>query len=161
MVFRGTVQNGEIVLDDPVTLPEGASVRVEFVSEPRPGHAAEFRGVVNRELDRLADLQPNWDAEGASRIDPSIIALARSFAAAVDPNLSDPPKVVPMAKGNLQFEWNDGGRTLELEFELPQTVHYLRWDTEEDVEDEGLIDVGDTERCEELIRWFREGVAHV
>jgi hypothetical protein len=157
MVLHGTIQNGVVVLDEPVELPEGAAVRVEVLADAE----ANFHRTVSAELDRVAGLQPNWDAQGARRIDATLIAAARSFAAELPFDRIDPPKVVPMAKGNLQFEWHDGERTLELEFEAPRTVHYLKWDSDESIEDEGFFEVGETERAEELIRWFLQGVAHV
>lgn len=33
MTYRGHVENGLVVLDDPVALPEGASVQVDLVDE--------------------------------------------------------------------------------------------------------------------------------
>ena len=33
MTFRGHIKNGCVVLDEPVTLPEGAAVRVALTSE--------------------------------------------------------------------------------------------------------------------------------
>ena len=33
MTYRGHVENGLVVLDDPVTLPNGASVQVDLVEE--------------------------------------------------------------------------------------------------------------------------------
>ena len=35
MVYRGHVENGVVVLDEPVLLPDGAKVRVEL-EEPEP-----------------------------------------------------------------------------------------------------------------------------
>jgi len=40
MIYRGHVQNGVVVFDDSVTLPEGAEVRVELES-PAPQTAAK------------------------------------------------------------------------------------------------------------------------
>jgi len=150
MVLYGTIQKGVVVLDEPVELPEGASVRVEVLADAE----ADFHGTVSGELDRLAGLKPNWDAQGACRIDATLIAAARAFGAELPSDLIVAPKVVPMAKGNLQFEWHDGERTLELEFEAPRTVHYLKWDPVESVEEEGFIEPTETEKAEELIRWF-------
>jgi hypothetical protein len=65
-----------------------------------------------------------------------------------------------MAKGNLQFEWHEGPRTLELEFENASTVHYLKWHPEEGLEDEGLFSLEEIDRALELIRWF-VGAANV
>jgi hypothetical protein len=78
-----------------------------------------------RELTRLAALKANWDAQGALPIDQTIIESARGFAEQLPDDVVPPPAVVPMAKGNLQFEWHDGPRSLELEFEDAQTIHYL------------------------------------
>jgi uncharacterized lipoprotein YbaY len=33
MAYRGHIENGKVVLDDPVALPEGASVQVDLVDE--------------------------------------------------------------------------------------------------------------------------------
>ena len=40
MTYRGHVENGVVVLDEPVKLPEGARVRVELAS-PQPATLAE------------------------------------------------------------------------------------------------------------------------
>jgi hypothetical protein len=34
MTYRGHVKNGQILLDEPVVLPEGAEVRIEVAQEP-------------------------------------------------------------------------------------------------------------------------------
>jgi hypothetical protein len=34
MVYQGTIQNGMVVFDNGVKLPEGATVRIELLSEP-------------------------------------------------------------------------------------------------------------------------------
>lgn len=129
--------------------------------EPAAYYAPEFRKVVNRELDRLASLEANWDAEGAEPIDLQIIQAARQLAEDLPENLVGPPAVVPMAAGNLQFEWNDGPRSLELEMETPATIHYLKWHPEENIEEEGFFDIDDINRVVLLIRWFTRSVANV
>ena len=52
MTYRGHVKNGQITLDDPVTLPEGAEVSVEFTTQ-------ELRGP-----DRSGEPPPQDVAEG-------------------------------------------------------------------------------------------------
>jgi hypothetical protein len=55
-------------------------------------------------LDRLATLKPNWDAEGARRLDRQLIAAARDFVSALPGRIKTHvvgPTVVPMRKGNL------------------------------------------------------------
>jgi len=41
MTYRGHVENGVIVLDEPAELPEGASVRVEIAEEQEGSTLAE------------------------------------------------------------------------------------------------------------------------
>jgi hypothetical protein len=124
-------------------------------------YAPEFDSRVNQELDRLASLPPNWDREGAPRIAPSIIEAARAFISCLPEDIATIPAVVPSAAGNLQFEWTAGRRSLELEIETPATIHYLKWDPEEGMEEEDVFDIRDTDRAEFLIQWFMRGVADV
>ena len=154
MVYRGHVANGVIRLEGSVVLPEGAEVRVELATDPQD---EEFRVGIEEELDRLASLPANWDREGAPQIDPAIIRAARHFIARLPPNITPIPAVVPSAAGNLQFEWNAGRRSLELEIESPATIHYLRWDPNEEVEEEDVFNIEDTDRTVQLIQWFVEG----
>jgi hypothetical protein len=124
-------------------------------------YAPGFRDAIAVELDRLSELDENWDAQGAHPIDRETIDAARNFVQLLPDNLISPPAVVPMAKGNLQFEWHKGPRSLELEFESPTTLHYLKWHPEEGVEDEGVFPLTEIGRAVGLIRWFARGVANV
>jgi hypothetical protein len=123
--------------------------------------APHFHDHVQHELDRLAALPLNWDAQGARPIDAEIVRAARVFVAGLPPNIAKTPLVIPMAKGNLQFEWHDGPRSLELEIETPHQVHYLKWHPEEGVEDEGVYDIQDVDQSVALIRWFQRGIMNV
>ncbi len=156
MVYRGHVASGVIRLEGAVVLPEGAEVRVEIVTAPKD---EEFRASVEQELNRLASLPANWDREGAPRIDPAIIRAARDFIARLPPDVAPIPAVVPSAAGNLQFEWTAGRRSLELEIESPSTIHYLKWDPNEQVEEEDVFNIKDTDRTVHLIQWFVRGLA--
>ncbi|MDY0169363.1 MAG: hypothetical protein RBS80_22660 [Thermoguttaceae bacterium] len=124
-------------------------------------YAPDFERTVSQELDRLGQLEPNWDAEGAAPIDPAVLDAARTFLSRLPENIASTPAVVPMRKGNLQFEWNAGPRSLELEIEDLKTIHYLKWDSEQGIEEEDFFPVDDTERAETLIRWFMGSVVHV
>ena len=154
MVYRGHVANGIIQLEGSVILPEGAEVRVELATDPND---EEFRGSIEQKLDRLASFPANWDREGAPRIDSAIIRAARDFIARLPHNVAPIPAVVPSAAGNLQFEWNAGRRSLELEIESPATIHYLKWDADEGVEEENVFDIEDIDRTVRLIQWFVKG----
>jgi hypothetical protein len=120
----------------------------------------EFDLAVGAALDRIAALERNWDAQGALRVDPAIVEAARSLVSRLPSDAKRGngaiPAVVPMRKGNLQFEWHRGSRTLELEVEDSSTIHYLRYDPEVRIEDEDLCPINDSERLAGLIRWFVE-----
>ncbi len=61
MTYRGHVENGVIVLDEPADLPEGASVRVELTDdERRPTQADKLRHVIGT-IDGPPDLARNHD----------------------------------------------------------------------------------------------------
>jgi len=119
---------------------------------------SEFDLAVGAELNRIAALKPNWDAQGALPIGPSIIDAARKLIsrlpARVKADNGAIPSVVPMRKGNLQFEWHKGSKTLELEIEDPLTIHYLKYHPEAGVEEEDLCPVEDTDTLAGLIQWF-------
>ncbi len=119
-----------------------------------------FDVAVKNELHRLASLQENWDSQGARSIDPQIIAAAAEFVSTLPSRLKSrisAPAVVPMRKGNLQFEWHDGPRTLELEVEDPLTIHYLKWHSEAGIEEEEVCSMTDTDTVIGLIEWFARG----
>ncbi len=62
MTYQGRVQNGQVVLDDPASLPEGALVRVELVTAlpedskpPRKGGIWKGRVHIESDFDELPD----------------------------------------------------------------------------------------------------------
>ena len=124
-------------------------------------YVADFLSLVNQELDSLACLPRNWDREGANPIDPAIIQAAHTFIGRLPENTASIPAVVPMRKGNLQFEWSEGQRTLELELETPTAIRYLKWHPEDGVEEEESFDVEDTDQATALLRWVMEGRGNV
>jgi hypothetical protein len=117
----------------------------------------EVKSWLYGELDRLAALPPGWDREGADPMDPAIVTAARQLVAALPDDTLGTPAVVPIADGNLQLEWNDGPRSLELEIADPRTIHYLKWLPEEGIEEENFFSIDDVGRAVSLIRWFHEG----
>ncbi len=124
-------------------------------------YAPGYSDQLDREFNRLAALPPNWDAQGALAIEPEIIAAARRFADRLPENLVSAPAVVPMSKGNLQFEWHDGPRSLELEIETPETIHYLKWHPEQGIEEEDVFPSTDLAKTEMLLRWFTGSLTNV
>ena len=117
-----------------------------------------FDLTVNAKLDQIANLGRNWDAQGAYPIFPSIVEAARelisSLPAKIKTHANSIPAVVPMRKGNLQFEWHEGPKTLELEIESPTTIHYLKFQPDAGIEEEDLCAITDTDTVTGLIQWF-------
>jgi len=114
----------------------------------------EFKEKVNAELDRLGGFEDNWNSEGAPAIDKTIIESARALVEALPENIAVVPAVVPMANRNLQFEWHEDGRSLELEFETAKEIRYLKWDPRDKVEEEDSFAANDFAQAVRLIRWF-------
>ena len=125
---------------------------------------SKFDLAVNDTLDQIAALEQDWDAQGACRIDPYIIDAAREVISSLPRRIKTEallkdaiPAVVPMRKGNLQFEWHEGPRTLELEIECPSTIHYLKFHPEAGIEEEDVCSITDTDTLAGLIQWFVGG----
>ncbi len=128
---------------------------------PAAYYDPDFAKRTEQELKRLEELPANWDGQGAAPIHPQILQAARQLAGDLPPNLTRVPRVVPLANGSLQFEWHEGSRSLELEIETPETIHYLKWHPEEGVEDEDTYPIARLDRTTTLLRWFQRGVVNV
>jgi hypothetical protein len=122
-----------------------------------PQHDPNFVDDVQFAIDSLRALAPNWDGYGAPVIDPPVIEAARTFIARLPEGLVCRPQVVPMSNGTLQLEWHDGPKSLELEFESPTSIRYLRRHPEQGVEDEDSFSATQVETAIELIRRFLNG----
>jgi hypothetical protein len=105
-------------------------------------------------LEELKALPPNWSGYTAIPIDRGLIQTAKELIWALPSDIVGTPKVVPMTRGRLQFEWHEGNRSLELEFEGSNRIHYLKWDPDAGVEEEDVIPVDDVARIHALLRWF-------
>jgi hypothetical protein len=102
---------------------------IQFDEVSSPEKLSDFDLASEKELQRIALLRQNWDSQGARSVDSGIIAAARYMISALPERVKSGvsvPAVVPMRKGNLQFEWHKGPKTLELEIESPNSVHYLK-----------------------------------
>jgi uncharacterized lipoprotein YbaY len=62
MTYRGHVEKGAVVLDDPVALPDGAAVRVELAEPSKERSLADrLRDVIGIAKGLPADLAENHD----------------------------------------------------------------------------------------------------
>lgn len=151
-------ENGVLRPRQPLELAEGTEVRLTISAPASERHSVNLKAALNADLDRLAALGSNWDGYGAAELDRDILDAARRFAERLSAAMTTRPLVVPISNGALQFEWHRGPRILELEIEDSQSVHYLKWDPEEEVQEEDVFQIDDFERARDLIRCF-EGVA--
>lgn len=118
-----------------------------------------FTDAAFSELDRLSRLRANWDGYQAPPIRSDIIDAAKMFISELPLNLAYRPRVVPMSPGNLQFEWHNGDKVLELEFESPSLIRFLQWEPSTGTEEEGTISARDIDGASDLIRWFMNGTS--
>ncbi len=127
----------------------------------RSATLCEFALAVSAQLKRVAALEANWDAQGAHPVKSAIVEAARELLSSLPREMKNNgtpiPAVVPMRKGNLQFEWHAGPRTLELEIETPSTIHYLKFDSHAGIEEEDICAITDTDTLAGLILWFVGG----
>jgi hypothetical protein len=105
------------------------------------------------ELDRLP---LDWNGYGASPIDPKTLESAARFVESLPLGEISAPQVVPMTRGRLQLEWHRGHRSLELEFETPTLIHYLKFDQDQGIEEEAMLPVDEMSRLLVLLHWFHE-----
>jgi hypothetical protein len=62
MIYHGHIENGVVVFDSHINLPEGAQVRVEAIDKPaRKTLAEKFRAVVGKAENLPEDFAANHD----------------------------------------------------------------------------------------------------
>jgi len=117
-----------------------------------------FKECCNQKLNDLERLAEGWDYDGAPPIKPDVIQAVREFVNALPEHVATRPMVVPLSSGNVQLEWQHSGAALELEFESPSDVHYLKWDPARQIEEEQTVPASDRDQLVGLIRWFMKGM---
>lgn len=105
-------------------------------------------------LNNLRAFPEGWNGYGAAPIDGGIIEAAERFVSALPIDIVTAPLVVPMTRGRVQLEWHRGERSLEIEFESPELVHYLKWDSDEGIEEEDVIPAQQHGKILDLLTWF-------
>jgi hypothetical protein len=117
-----------------------------------------FKQFCDQKLRELEQLPAGWDYAGAPPIDRQVLGAVRDFVAALPQHIAVRPMVVPLSSGNVQLEWHHGRLALELEFESPDEVHYLKWDPDHQVEEEDVIPASCRDKLVGMIRWFMKGM---
>src|SRR5260370_275218 len=124
-------ENAEHISQVQKGLAHSANLRMNSDSETSRT-ATSFKRLdklsVFKQFDDLKQLPEDWNGYGAQPIDPGTIEAAQSFIVDLPDDIITAPTVVPITRGRLQFEWHRGNRSLELEFETPGRIHYLKAD---------------------------------
>ena len=68
-----------------------------------------------RTISELARLPDNWDSYGSPKVQPAAVQRAIEVLAAAQAESVPAPRIVPVAGGGLQIEWDAGPRELEIE----------------------------------------------
>jgi hypothetical protein len=113
-----------------------------------------FKDFCQQRLAELGKLQQGWDSESAPPINRDIIGAVRNFVESLPRHVATRPMVVPLSSGSVQLEWHHGRLVLELEFESPNQVHYLKWHPDKQIEEENVIPASNRDELVALIRWF-------
>jgi hypothetical protein len=116
---------------------------------------------VSNKLDEMSKLKRNWDGEDAPPIDPAVIAAARVLAARIAAICDVVPWAVPTPDGCVSLEFYRPGHgvtgpELDLEFDGPETIEWLRWWHERDIAKEGTCRADDWEAIRGHVQWFME-----
>jgi hypothetical protein len=61
MSFEGQIQNGVVVFDTPIAVPDGTAVRVAVIELPRRPPAERLKNVIRTGVDLPPDLAKNHD----------------------------------------------------------------------------------------------------
>lgn len=106
---------------------------------------------------RLANLPVNWDTYGSEPIQREAIRTARRLLMIVDIEVPPVPHIAPVPGGGIGIELIQAGRQLEFSIYPDGLVEYSRFidDDEVDEEDDSPLNLENTARIQNLIRWLR------
>ncbi|MGB2806225.1 MAG: hypothetical protein WBC22_00675 [Sedimentisphaerales bacterium] len=108
------------------------------------------------DLDRIMKLPDNWDSYGSPSIPEVLYKNAKDFLISLEVEDIEPPFVVPVSGGGIQFEWQNMARELEIEFVQSNVFGYLKIIDDEPV-DEGQFSFKDYNSARQLIKWLKTG----
>jgi hypothetical protein len=102
----------------------------------------------------IAALPPDWDGDGAPALDPKLVHAGESFLYRLwKTGFVSKPHINPTRRGGIQFEWETGNRSFEVEIIAADRGHWFYQDEAERVEEEGeLTDLGRAEVVMDYVR---------
>lgn len=115
---------------------------------------AEIRRAWHAQIDQLALLPVGWNDVGSAPMDPEIIAAAHRLADELPTTAGELARIMPLARGCLQWEYRRGKRSLEIEFESPTQLRFYQCDPTERFENEECFPTHDRTTLGRLVAWF-------
>lgn len=108
-------------------------------------------------IHELTTLDQGWDGRNAVPVLAGVAASAIGFVRQLPPDQLEGMRSVPFADGRIQLEWDKEQRSLEIEFSSSSEVHYLKWDPDYGIEDEGRVSPVAFVNLNGLVNWFFHG----
>lgn len=121
-------------------------------------NTSAFDAALYAELDELAELEADWDQQGAYAIEPEIITSTRRLLRSLDGTVPT-PHIAPTSNGSIILEWSRDHRKkrLKLTFENATQLRFLRWEPRYDMQDTGRVAVSELSAINGLLHWFMSG----
>ena len=108
-------------------------------------------------LKEIRQLPDDWDSYGSPRLSDEIYTNAFAFLCSLLNHEEFPePSIGPVSGGGVQFEWQMGGRELEIEFSEPSQNEFLKVYEDRRME-EGAFSTHNTDYGWELVVWVMRG----
>lgn len=108
-----------------------------------------------KQLNIIYNLPSNWDSYGSPSLSRELFETALKFVKYIKGSfLESEPDVVPVSGGGVQFEWQFGGRELEIEFSNKSMVEYLKVYEDESMEEDAFDVEKMSEEFPKLFSWL-------
>jgi hypothetical protein len=115
--------------------PSRLNSRAGVYSDPDPPWLEAARHAIAP----IAALSDNWDGEGTLRIQPTVMDAALRALEQLLPSHTPAPQIVPTHRAGIQVEWHRNGKDLEIEFAPGSPTTFYFYDSQTQVEREGLL----------------------
>ena len=104
-------------------------------------------------FDELKNLNQVWGNDSQD-VNLLIINNAENVYNELIKSHLNPDLILPLTNGNIQFEWHNGNKSLELEFISDQEIHYFKYWSNEFAPEEDVLKTKDTYKIIRLVRYF-------
>lgn len=86
-------------------------------------HYANWKLRAEERLNELVSLEQNWDGYGAGPVLFTTASFAIRVLEAICFDDTSVPEIIPGTSGDLQIEWHEGNRDIEIHVIAPNRVH--------------------------------------